>query len=533
MTASASDERRPLLDENAPEDAGKPKVNLLAVFIPMTLGIFLAAVDQTIVVASYAAIGSDLKELQKTSWIATSYMLTLTSFQPLYGKLSDIFGRKACLLTAYCIFCVGSVLCGLSRTMDELIYSRALTGVGGGGMSTVVSIIMSDVVPLRERGTWQGILNIVFATGSGVGAPLGGLLADTIGWRWAFLLQAPIALLAIVSVSIALHMPTVDTTDFSTKIKRVDFAGAFTLVATLFFFLFGVERGGNVAWDDKQTIGALIIAAVAFVLFGFIEMEWAREPLAPKRIIVNRSLIASYLCNFFCIAAMMPILFYVSLYVQAVQGASPSRAGLFFIPSVAAGVAGSLLGGLYIQSRGIYYTLTVLAYGLQVAGTIVVVLGSGLVFTGLGILIPGLVAASLGNGTGITTSLISLIANAGAADQAIATAVSYLFRSLGSVLGLSIGSTLVQTTLRGALRAKLDGRDVDEIIANVRHSLTYIKTLPPDVAHAVRASYEEAIQACFLFALGMAFCAFSASWFIREVPLGKAAVERREEEQTQ
>lgn len=266
-------------------------------------------------------------------------------------------------------------------------------------------------------------------------------------------------------MSFALHLPNVATTDFSTKIKRVDFAGAFTLVATIFFFLFGLERGGNVAWNDTQTIGALVIAAITFVLFSFIEMEWAREPLAPKRIIVNRSLIASYMCNFFCIAAMMPILFYVSLYLQAVQGASPSRAGLFFIPSVAAGVAGSLLGGLYIQSQGKFYTLTVLAYGLQVAGTIVVVLSSGLVFRGLGILVPGLVAASLGNGTGITTSLISLIANAGAKDQAIATAVSYLFRSLGSVVGLSVGSTLVQSTLRGVLKGRLEGKgvDVDEV----------------------------------------------------------------------
>lgn len=123
--------------------------------------------------ASYGQIGSDLKALNLTSWIATSYFLTLTSFQPLYGKLSDIFGRKQCLLFAYAIFGIGNLFCGLARNINELIAARVFQGIGGGGMTTVVSILMSDIVPLRDRGVWQGIINIIYATGSGTGAPLG------------------------------------------------------------------------------------------------------------------------------------------------------------------------------------------------------------------------------------------------------------------------------------------------------------------------------------------------------------------------
>jgi MFS family permease len=153
----------------------------------------LSAMDQTIVVSSYGTIGSDLKGLNKTSWISTGYLLTVTSFQPLYGRASDIFGRKPALLSAYTIFGLGCLWCGLSRSMTELIVARAFAGIGGGGMTTVVSIIISDLVPLRERGKWQGYLNIAYATGAASGAPLGGILADSIGWRWSFLFQFPVS----------------------------------------------------------------------------------------------------------------------------------------------------------------------------------------------------------------------------------------------------------------------------------------------------------------------------------------------------
>ena len=153
--------------ERAQQFEGMPDVKRRLKYIlpAVGIGIFLAAADQTIIVSCYGKIGSDLEALNKSSWIATSYFLTLTSFQPLYGKISDIFGRKEALLFAYTIFGLGCLLCGLARTMDELIAARAFAGIGGGGMTTVVSILMSDIVPLRERGTWQGIINIIYASG--------------------------------------------------------------------------------------------------------------------------------------------------------------------------------------------------------------------------------------------------------------------------------------------------------------------------------------------------------------------------------
>ncbi|KAF8885361.1 major facilitator superfamily-domain-containing protein [Infundibulicybe gibba] len=466
--------------------------------------------DLSLFAPAYAAIGSELKQLQNTSWIATAYLLTMTSFQPLYGKLSDIFGRKACLILAYSIFALGSLLCGLSRTMNELIAGRAIAGIGGGGMSTIVSIIISDVVPLRARGTWQGIINIIFSTGAAAGAPLGGFITDGIGWRWAFLIPVPVTLLAILAVSLALHLPKTTTSDFKTKIKRVDFGGALALVLAVFFLLFGLDRGGNISWQDHATIAALVAFVIMSVLFALVEMKYAREPFAPKRIIANGSLLGSYLTNFFGVAAGVSMVFHVSLYLQAVQGKTASQTSLWLVSSVAGGLAGSLAGGIMIQATGKFYKIILVSQIGLLAGTITMALVTGvLVQSQIGI----------GIGGGITTCLVALIANAGSADQAIATAVSYLFRSLGSVVGLSVGSMLIQSSLKSSLRRKLAGSDVDEIVRRVRESLTYVDQLDPATRAIVRGAYEQAIHVTFWFTAIMAACSVVSAIFIKEKPL--------------
>ncbi|KAJ7473365.1 member of the major facilitator superfamily [Mycena latifolia] len=511
----------PPRDPEADADSHKPQVSLPTILIPMAIGIFLCAMDQTIVVSSYAAIGSELNQLQNTSWIATAYMLTLTSFQPLYGKMSDIFGRKPCLLFAYTVFALGCLSCGLAKTLPQLILARGLAGIGGGGMSTVVSIIMSDIVPLRSRGTWQGVMNIIYASGSATGAPLGGFLADSIGWRWGFIIQIPAIVLAFIAVSLALHLPQTEASDFKTKLKRVDFSGALSLVLCVFCLLFGLDRGGNIAWNDKYTISALSAFGVLFVVFASIELAWASEPFAPRRIIANRSLSGAYMVNLFAMTSAFSMIFHVALFYQAVLGKSASEVGFWLIPTVFAGVIGSLTGGLVIQSTGRYYWLTVGAYVAMFVGMLGTVLEAGIVAkSAIGVACAAFVSA-VGNGTGITTSLIALISNAGPADQAMATAVSYLFRSLGSVVGLSIGSTLLQVSLRISLREKLAGADVDidEIVRRVRESLKYIDELDSTTAGAVRSAYGSAVLVSMWFSTAMSACALVSASFIREKPI--------------
>ncbi|KAF2402803.1 MFS multidrug transporter [Trichodelitschia bisporula] len=483
------------------------------------IGVFLAAADQTIIVSSAARIGSDLNALSKTSWIATAYFLTLTATQPLYGKLSDIFGRKECLLFAYVVFGVGCLFCGLSQNMNQLIASRAFSGIGGGGMTTVVSILMSDIVPLRERGKYQGYINIMFASGSAVGAPLGGILSDYISWRWAFLVQTPLCFVALLAVGIVLKMPAREQTHWKHKLRRLD-AFAVLLLAAVVTLLLGLDRGSNEGWDDKYTITLVSVSLPLFVLFALAEIYLAPEPFAPGHIIFDRSLFAAYLCNFFSMGGFMAAIFYIPLHFQAVYGLSATQAGLRLIPTIICSVTGSLLGGIYMQKTGRYYWITVSAYTALTLGMAIVLCSAGLIGSSIAGVMAGSMVGSFGNGIGVTTTLIGLIANAGHSDQAVATACSYLFRSLGSVFGVSMSAALANQVLRTELRKELhSGRRAEEIAERVRESLEYLKDLEPAVREVVRKCYDKSTRAAFGLQVSIVFGAAVAAFWIREKKL--------------
>ncbi|KAK5013550.1 major facilitator superfamily domain-containing protein [Cryomyces antarcticus] len=515
-TASAADRKRKA--EGLPDVKKKMKYILPA----LAIGIFLSAADQTIIVSSYGRIGSELKALNNTSWIATAYFLTLTSFQPLYGKLSDIFTRKSCLLFAYLVFGLGCLFCGLARNMNELIAARAFAGIGGGGMTTVVSILLSDTVPLRERGKWQGYVNIIYATGAGVGAPLGGILADYIGWRWAFLFQAPLCLVAFLAVSLILKLPARDQSNWKAKLRRIDFLGAAILIAAVFTLLLGLDRGSNVSWRDKVTLIALCTSLPLFAIFVGVEMKVAAEPFAPGHIIFERTLFACYLCNFFSFCGWLAALFYIPLFFQAVDGLSATQAGVRLIPGIICGVSGSLFAGFYMQRTARYYWLTVIAYSCLVIGMTTIFLFSGIIANSTLGMITGMCVCGFSNGIGVTTSLIALIANSSHEDQAVATACSYLFRSLGSVFGVSLSATVANATLRSSLADALgSGTAAADIAARVRESLGYIGTLEPAVRDLVRQCYAKSTRAAFGLEIGLVAGAAVAAWFIRERALSR------------
>lgn len=269
-------------------------------------------------------------------------------------------------------------------------------------MTTVVSIMMSDIVPLRERGVWQGIMNIIYAAGAGCGAPLGTQSATceimellTVP-RWhpsrpdlmemvrfffqypteefklmdirAFIGQAPLCAIAFASVALILHLPKTDSSGWKTKIRRVDFLGALVMVCAVFALLLGLDRGSNVSWSSPLTIASLVVSLPLFSLFVLVEEKLAAEPFAPGRIIFERSLFACYLCNFFSFGGWLSMLFYLPLFYQAVNGFSASQAGVRLFPGIVAGVSGSLFAGILMKRTGKYYWLTVSAYSLLALG---------------------------------------------------------------------------------------------------------------------------------------------------------------------
>jgi predicted MFS family arabinose efflux permease len=275
-------------------------------------------------------------------------------------------------------------------------------------MTTVVSILLSDIVPLKDRGVWQGLLNIIYATGAGSGAPLGGLLADFIGWRWAFLGQAPLCLLAFVAVFFALKLPAREQKDWRTNLGRIDFLGALVLVSAVSCLIFGLDRGSNESWFSAISYAPLIASIFAFSLFVFIERNIAAEPFAPGHIIFERSLFSCYMCNFFSFGGWLAILFYIPLFFQAVDGFGATGAAVRLIPAILAGVSGSLFGGLVMKKTGKFYWLTVIAYAMLTMGATIVLCFVGLVTNSTYGIAIGMMFSGFGNGIGVTSTLIGL-----------------------------------------------------------------------------------------------------------------------------
>lgn len=511
-------------DSRAAQFEGNPEVlKRLKYIVPaVSIGVFLSAADQTIIVSSYGRIGSDLDALNLTSWIATSYFLTLTSFQPLYGKLSDIFGRKSCLLFAYAIFGLGCLFCGLARNINELIAARVFQGLGGAGMATVTTILFSDIVPLKDRGLWQGILNLIYALGASIGAPLGGFLADSLGWRWSFLGQAPLCLAAFLAVLLVLHLPAQERQDWKKKLGRIDFLGAFVLIAAIFSLIFGMDRGANVSWSIPVSYVPLIASVVLFGVLLLVETRVAAEPFIPGHIVFEPAILAAYLCNFFSFGGFLSAIYYLPLFYQAVDGLSATGAAVRLIPSIIAGVSGSLFGGFRMRQTGRYYWLTVCAYALLVVGMLSLLLFSGPVLNNTYAITVATVLCAFGNGMGVTSSLIAIIANAAPEDLAVASACSYLFRSSGSVIGVSLSATVVQQRLRNALVSRLgNGKDAQQIEEGVRRSLDYLKQLDPGIRVLVRKAYGDAVVHGYGVMLAIVLGSAIASWFIKEKRLSR------------
>ena len=368
--------------------------------------------------------------------------------------------------------------------------------------------------------------------------------------------RGPLCLIAILAVGTTLRIPTnesikangdTSSPSWYNKLRRVDFLGAFVLVFAVFALLLALDHGSNVTWKDKWTISALCVSIVLFALFIFVELKIAAEPFAPGHIIFERSLFATYLCNFFSFGGWLAAIFYVPLYFQAVGGRSATEAGVLLIPAIIAGVTGSLFAGFYMQKTGKYRIITICTYAALTLGLLLLVMSSGLVFTStLGIIIATMICG-FSNGIGVTTSLIALskylnnlenllrnnkcssVANASRADQAVVTACSYLFRSLGSVFGVSLSASVVNSALRSLLERSLPTShggsskaiSAAEIAARVRNSLEYVRTLDPSLRAVVRDCYAKATRAGFGLQVVIVFGAAVSAWFIREKKLSK------------
>ncbi|KAJ7119114.1 MFS general substrate transporter [Mycena epipterygia] len=478
---------------------------------------FISSLDATIVATLISTIGSSLESMQLSSWIGTSYLLSLCAFTPLYGRLANIIGRRPSILFAGTVFGVGTIMCGFAQNMPQLIACRALAGIGGGGMTVVGSVIVSDSVPLKSRGLYQGFANLLFGLGGAIGAPLGGWLGDTIGWRAAFLFQSPFLTFGLLLLFLKVREPALVLaaagTSITAKLKRIDYAGSASLVLTLLTFLVGMnfKTTASYEWEDPHVWGFLTAAVVSACSFLLIELKFAAEPILPMSMLKRRTPGFVALHNFLLAVLSFSTVYNTPLYFTAARLRTSANAGAHLIPNSVCVAIGSLFAGWYMRKTGRYWKLQALAGLCIVAANFI--LASWNPNTPEWVLYTTLMPSGFGFATTLTTTLLALFASVPRDDIPLATGLSYLFRTSGQVLGVSLSAALTQTLLARNLRARIADPD---IIAKILASTAYIHTLPADLQHQAATSWALALRVVFYCQIVLAMSLFLSSLPIEE-----------------
>ena len=396
----------------------------------LLLAMLLGSLDQTIVSTALPTIVHDLGGLDQLAWVVTAYLLGATVSTPLWGRASDLYGRKRLFLAAIGIFLTGSALSGAAWGVEELIGFRALQGIGAGGLMTLAMAIVADIVEPRERGRYQGYIQMVFVLASVAGPLLGGLFADHVGWRWVFYVNLPIGAATVVLIATSLEPSP------RRERVRIDYTGAALLAAALTAILLVTTWGGQTfAWGSPEII-ALTVASVALLL-GFVAQERrAPEPVVPLRLFRDRVFDVVSATLFLTMLPFFAVIVFMPVYLQEVTGASATQSGLLLLPMLLAGTATTFLSGRVISRTGRYKVFPVTGLALMTVGL--------LLLSRLGESTSQVTAAAMlavfGAGFGMVTQVLTLAIQSAVdrSDIGIATASANLFRALGGSAGVAV-----------------------------------------------------------------------------------------------
>ncbi|KAF7927489.1 uncharacterized protein EAE98_005871 [Botrytis deweyae] len=465
------------------------------------VGVFLGALDSTVIATLSASISTSFNSLSLLSWLASAYLIANAACQPLSGRLTDIFSRRTGLIVSNVLFAVGNLICGLAKNEWVMIFGRVVAGCGGGGLMAISTFVGSDLVPLRKRGVVQGIGNICYGTGAGLGGIFGGWVNDTWGWRMAFLAQVPFIIVSGILVTCLVNIPPKKSE--KSKLSRVDFMGSFALVLTLVLLLLGLNSGGNIVpWNHPLVYVSLPLSLVSLLGFIYIELYIASEPVIPVRLLANRTVLAACLTNWFVTMVVFMIIFYVPLYYQ-VRGESTTASGMRLIPQSIGASVGSLGSGIIMNRTGKYKSISLITLTMLVIGTgLLATLDSNSPDWPIYIYLS---LTGIGYGATLTTTLLAIISAVSHDHHSVITSASYAFRSTGSTIGITIASAVYQNILKSDLWEKFGDRpNAEEIIGRIRDSFDDLNKLPEGWKEGVTESFMDAFRGVFLTALGFA-----------------------------
>ncbi|KAL2137841.1 hypothetical protein VTI28DRAFT_8005 [Corynascus sepedonium] len=456
----------------------------------LLIGIFVGNADGSILLATHPIIASEFNDLGNSSWLITSFTLAGAATQTLYGKLSDIYGRKSLVIIAYTIFVVGCALVGVGQTMWQVILGRVISGAGAAGMAGLVSILITDLLPIREVAQWRAYVNLVATLSRSIGGPLGGWLVDVIGWRWSFYGQVPPILLAIFLVAIYLPSSSTstasssdgvdDTSSKKSKISRVDFTGSVLLALAILAFLLPIEIGGvRLPWSHPAILVLFGLSPVVLFLFIAVEKR-QKEPILPLEIFHRRDAVLSFAILGLQTAAQLSLMFSVPLYFQITTRSSNTASGAHLVPAVVGNAIGGVISGVIIKRSGRYKSLIILAVTLSSLSYLLLMLrwhGNTNFWESLYIFPSG-----FGTGTAQSAVFVSLQAVIAAQDPShLAPAISFMY--LTTTVAITLGVPLSNAVLQGALRRSLTkrllglgfaGDEIAKIIENTASDVDFV-----------------------------------------------------------
>jgi EmrB/QacA subfamily drug resistance transporter len=493
--------------------------SIVVVFAALCTGTLLAALDQTIVSTALPTIVGELGGLDQLSWVVTVYLLTSTAVTPLYGRVSDVYGRKRVYQAAIGIFLVGSLLCGVAQDLPQLILFRGIQGLGGGGLMAMAFAIIGDVVSPRDRGRYTGILGSVFAVASIAGPLLGGFLVDHASWRWAFTINLPFGLVAVFVTQRYLHLPR------RTSSARIDVVGALLLVAGVSCVLLGLVWGGDEHPWTSPTIVGLFVAGAA-LLAAFVTWEGrVEEPILPLRLFRDRVVAIASVLLFLLGAAIFGAIVFLPVYLQVSTGASATTSGLLTLPLMVGVTTTSIISGRWTARTGRYRSWPIAGTGVGTVGMLLlsrVEADSSRAFTSLGMVV-------LGAGMGMVMQTLILAAQNAVSvrDIGVVSSSVTFFRSMGGTFGVAVLGAVFAARLGVELPAHvpqqaLAGTDLEVLL----NSPDAIRALSPAVRDGVLHAVAASVRVVFLCAVPALFAGWVLAWLLPERPLRETLVDQ-------
>ena len=489
----------------------KGRRDILLTFPGLLLAMLLASLDQTIVSTALPTIVGDLGGIDQLSWVVTAYLLSATVTIPLWGRMSDLYGRKRLFQAAIVVFLAGSALSGAAQSIGELIAFRALQGLGAGGLMTLAMAIVADIISPRERGRYQGYIQMVFVVASVAGPLLGGVFADHLSWRWVFYVNIPIGVVALTVVSTTLPRTTTD------RHPRIDWLGAALLGGSITSALLVTTWGGrDYAWDSAEIVG-LAVAAVAMLVAFVAQERRAPEPILPLRLFRDPVFDVVSAVLFLTTCAFFAAIVFTPLYLQVVTGASATDSGLLLLPMLLAGTASTAISGRLISRTGRYKRF-------PVAGLLIMAAGLFLL-SRMGTTTPraatALYMVVFGLGFGLVSQVLTVaIQNAvDRRDIGIATGSANLFRALGGSVGVALFGAIFAARLDMWLPRSVPSGAGGVDAQSLQAAPAALAAAPAAVRDGIAEAVSHSLHTVFLVATPIALLGFAVVLLLREVPL--------------